>query len=111
MGLELAIYGSIDSVIGYQLYICHIGGSFQNHRQKLLAQMSYFDFTSRHNYRNDIGFVCRTDDRGHVGIGFPGASRSLAIGFDLLHLKACASKLTEGEPVILIQMATYSTTI
>lgn len=72
--------------------------------RKLLAQMSYFDFTVTITIGTIAGaYVVQMVDGMWVLIS-PVLLAALAIGFDILHLKSVRfRKLTEGEPVIIIQ--------
>lgn len=72
--------------------------------RKLLAQMSYFDFTVTITIGTIAGaYVVQMVDGMWVLIS-PVLLAILAIVFDILHLKSLIfRKMTEGEPVIVIQ--------
>lgn len=72
--------------------------------RKLLAQMSYFDFTVTITIGTIAGSYVVQMVEGMWVLISPVLLAALAIGFDLLHLKSIRfRKFTEGEPVIIIQ--------
>ena len=72
--------------------------------RKLLAQMSYFDFTVTITIGTIAGAYVVQMIEGMWVLISPVLLAALAIGFDMLHIKSIRlRKLTEGEPVIIIQ--------
>ena len=72
--------------------------------RKLLAQMSYFDFTIGITIGTIAGSYVVQMIEGMWVLISPVLLAALAIGFDFLHLKSIRlRKFTEGEPVIVIQ--------
>lgn len=72
--------------------------------RKLLAQMSYFDFTVTITIGSISGSYVVQMVEGMWVLVAPALLALLAIVFDYLHLKGLRfRKLTEGEPVIVIQ--------
>jgi uncharacterized membrane protein YcaP (DUF421 family) len=72
--------------------------------RKLLAQMSYFDFTVTITIGSISGSYVVQMIEGMWVLIAPVLLAVLAIGFDLLHMKSIRfRKITEGEPVIVIQ--------
>lgn len=72
--------------------------------RKLLAQMSYFDFTVTITIGTIAGSYVVQMVEGMWVLISPVLLAALAIVFDLLHLKSIRfRKFTEGEPVVLIQ--------
>ena len=72
--------------------------------RKLLAQMSYFDFTIAITIGSISGSYVVQMIEGMWVLLAPVLLASLAIAFDYLHLKSLrARKLAEGEPVVIIQ--------
>jgi uncharacterized membrane protein YcaP (DUF421 family) len=72
--------------------------------RKLLAQMSYFDFTVTITIGTIAGSYVVQMVEGMWVLIAPILLAVLAIGFDILHMKSIRlRKLTEGEPVILMQ--------
>jgi uncharacterized membrane protein YcaP (DUF421 family) len=72
--------------------------------RKLLAQMSYFDFTVAITIGTITGSYVVQMVEGMWVLISPVLLSLLAITFDYLHLKSLKlRKLTEGEPVIIIQ--------
>ncbi len=72
--------------------------------RKLLAQMSYFDFTVAITIGSISGSYVVQMIQGMWVLIAPVLLALLAISFDFLHLKSLRlRKLTEGEPVVVIQ--------
>lgn len=72
--------------------------------RKLLAQMSYFDFTVGITIGSISGSYVVQTVEGMWVLMAPVLLAILAISFDYLHLKSILiRKVTEGEPVIVIQ--------
>jgi uncharacterized membrane protein YcaP (DUF421 family) len=72
--------------------------------RKLLAQMSYFDFTVTILIGTIAGSYVVQMVEGMWVLISPVLLAALAIAFDVMHLKSIRfRKLTEGEPVIIIQ--------